>query len=474
MKNHSILALTIMALWAGSAASVQYSGGTGEPNDPYRIASAEDLNDIGNHQEDWDKHFILVNDINLAEYTGTQFKIIGNSITEFTGVFDGNDRRVWNFTWNSTGKDGIGLFGYVGIDGQIKNLGMENVDVNAVNGNSVGGLVGHIRYGTITNCYSSGSVLGNYSVGGLGGVNRGTIANCYSTGSVSGRNYIGGLLGENYYGTITNCYSTGSVLGSWSFVGGLVGENYEGQITNCCSTASVSGDDGIGGLVGWNYYGMVTNCYSAGSVSGDYYASGLVAWNDGTITDCYTNSSVAGGNYVGGLVGHSVGTITNCYSTGIVSGNEIVGGLVGNNIGTITNCYSTGGIMGDNKVGGLVGRNFGTISDCYSTRNVMGDWFVGGLVGNNPDGAVPTASFWDIETSGQSKSAGGTPKTTDEMKTMGTFTDAGWDFVEIWGIGEHQTYPFLRTEPAGDLNHDKKVDLIDRAVLASHWLEGIP
>jgi len=62
-------------------------------------------------------------------------------------------------------------------------------------------------------------------------------------------------------------------------------------------------------------------------------------------------------------------------------------------------------------------------------------------------------------------------KTTAQMQTKSTFTDAGWDFVEIWGIGENQTYPFLRTEPAGDLNYDKKVDFFDLAILASHWLE---
>jgi hypothetical protein len=56
------------------------------------------------------------------------------------------------------------------------------------------------------------------------------------------------------------------------------------------------------------------------------------------------------------------------------------------------------------------------------------------------------------------------------MKKMATFTDAGWDFVEIWGIGENQTYPFLRTEPAGDLSHDKKVDFVDLAIMAMHWL----
>jgi hypothetical protein len=81
-------------------------------------------------------------------------------------------------------------------------------------------------------------------------------------------------------------------------------------------------------------------------------------------------------------------------------------------------------------------------------------------------------SFWDIETSGQLTSAGGIPKTTAEMKTMSMFTEAGWDFVEVWGIGEGQTYPYLRFAPAGDFNYDKMIDLFDLAILSSHWLEN--
>jgi hypothetical protein len=218
------------------------------------------MNAIGAEPNDWDKHFILVNDVNLAQYTGTQFNIIGIDPylgTPFTGVFDGNDHKIWNFTWSSTGRNDIGLFGNLGSGGHIKNLGMENVDVNAVNG-----------------------------------------------------------------------------------------------------------------------------------------------WH----------------------------------------------------------------------VGGLVGTNSGTIRDCYAVATVDGEGCVGGLVGWG--GGKVRYSFWDIETSDQSTSAGGTPKTTIQMKTMSTFTEAGWDFVEVWGIGEGQTYPFLRTEPAGDSNYDKKVDLIDLAILASHWLEG--
>jgi len=58
------------------------------------------------------------------------------------------------------------------------------------------------------------------------------------------------------------------------------------------------------------------------------------------------------------------------------------------------------------------------------------------------------------------------------MKRQSTFTDAGWDFIEIWHIGENQTYPFLRTHLAGDIDHDDIVNFYDLLILASHWLEG--
>ncbi len=62
-----------------------------------------------------------------------------------------------------------------------------------------------------------------------------------------------------------------------------------------------------------------------------------------------------------------------------------------------------------------------------------------------------TDCFWDTQTSGQAASAGGTGKTTAEMQTENTFTDADWDFVDetengtedIWWILEGQDYQRL-------------------------------
>jgi hypothetical protein len=126
----------------------------------------------------------------------------------------------------------------------------------------------------------------------------------------------------------------------------------------------------------------------------------------------------------------------------------------------------------------------GYIYNSYSTGGVQGASHVGGLVGYNEYGDIER-SFWDVQTSGEPNMCGSQDenwatgcdpncgKTTAEMQTKSTFADAGWDFVEIWGIGENQTYPYLRFAPAGDLNHDSRVDLLDFAILAAHWLECI-
>jgi len=175
----------------------------------------------------------------------------------------------------------------------------------------------------------------------------------------------------------------------------------------------------------------------------------LVGNNRGTISNCYVEGgSVSGNGGVGGLVGGTWrGTIANCYAAGCVLRNMEVGGLVGDNRGTITDCYATGSILGHWYVGGLVGYNFqNKIVNCYSIGSVLGDKDVGGLMGHNEAGEV-IDSFWDIDTSGQDWSDGGTGLPTAEMQMQVTFTDVGWDFnTPVWIIGEGVDYPRLLWE----------------------------
>ena len=143
----------------------------------------------------------------------------------------------------------------------------------------------------------------------------------------------------------------------------------------------------------------------------------------------------------------SGGSVNNSYSTGSVVGTVFnVGGLVGGNGGTINNSYSRSDVVGPSEVGGLVGENsnIANITKSYSTGSVTGGNNTGGFVGAN-NGTV-TNSFWDKQTSGTSSSAGGTGKTTAEMKIKSTFESAGWDFSGTWAIypGGNNGYPYLQ------------------------------
>ncbi len=357
--SHVVRAVSILiaACLAAFPAYAKYSGGTGEPNDPYQIATAADLIALGEDPNDYDKHFILTADIDLdpnlpgrkvfdtavigvAGYRGNLF--YGHS---FGGVFDGSGHTISHLTIAGGTSWRLGLFGW--LVGEIKDLGL--IDVN------VSGL--------------------GCDVGGLAARNGGTISHCYSTGWVTGESCVGGLVGTN----------------SVSAPGWV----NPGVISECHSTGVITGKDSVGGLVGDNHWGSITTSYSSGLVSGD----------------------------------------------------SDVGGLVGTNPdGSITASYSTGSVSGTSSIGGLVGWNDGTIATSYSTGSVTGTSDVGGLVGDNYLNSSVTWSFWDVQTSGQTWSAGGTGLTTSEMQTAWSFTC--WVGDRLWTIDEGRDCPRLSWENA--------------------------
>jgi hypothetical protein len=285
-----------------------FSGGTGEPDDPYLVSTYEELNSVGHNPRLMSAHFKLINDIDLA---GIDFHIIGNQAYPFDGVFSGNGHTISNFSYSATNTNNIGLFGYVkGENAEIRDLGLITPETSGKH--AIGTLIGSFNYGTLNGCYTEGgSVTSDWSGGGLvGGNNYGTITNCYSTSNVfgSGINYwqgIGGLLGYNSYGTITNCYTEGGSVSGRRGVGGLVGTN-SGNISSCYSTESVTGSSyDVGGLVGTSFWGSITDCYSTGSVVGYGNVGGLVGFNErgAIITNCYATGNVSSNWSVGGLVG---------------------------------------------------------------------------------------------------------------------------------------------------------------------------
>ena len=121
-------------------------------------------------------------------------------------------------------------------------------------GTYVGGTVG---WGSgdmeIEICFNNGEIMAEskttyVSVGGIvGQMDGGTVSNVYNRGKLSGTSencyYLGGIIGYNY-GMINNCYNAGVVIGQGSSdtqcIGGIVGKNILSEtsgvtckVTNC-------------------------------------------------------------------------------------------------------------------------------------------------------------------------------------------------------------------------------------------------
>jgi hypothetical protein len=387
--------------WFANGKSLDVNDRLSYVNGYYRISSIADFEQLLAFGQDDSLRFRLANDLDLASEPGFY-------IPYLAGEFDGDGYTIANLSFDSDFVSQCGLFGYLAPGGEVSELDVQNVSLDAQNINPdgfccMGGLVG-ISLGTVTNCQATGTVTSQTNqgcTGGLVGSNQGTVSSSHFTGTATGELNVGGLVGGNSYGSVTNSYSSGNVTGEQGYAGGLIGSSY------------------------------------------------------GLVSDSHSDSAVTGGYFIGGLMGHNGGTVTGSYSTGNVNGSTNgVGGLVGWSYGTISDSYSSGDVIGTVYVGGLVGENAGPVSRSYSTGNVTGSEHVGGLVGVIEGVGTVTDSFWDTETTGQSTSAGGTGKTTAEMKDIATFSGAGWNIVTvgnpstrnpayIWNIVNNVTYPFL-------------------------------
>ncbi len=294
----------------GTPAHAQYAGGSGTADDPYLIYTPEQMNAIGADPNDWDKHFQLMADIDLSQYTGTEFNLIGaDAWHAFTGIFDGDNHTIANFSYVSEHGGWVGLFAYVNdSDAEIRNLGLIAPRLDITKGRPgycAGALVGLLSYATITNCYvEGGTVLSKHLAGGLVGT-------------------VGGSIETGDYARLASCHSTCEVVGG-SEAGGLVGSS-DGLITNCYAAGVVTGHDHVGGLVGSGT--AMTGCYADGIVRGNNYVGGLVGWG-GTATNCHARGVVIGNEYVGGLAGAFCSTV-NCYAAAVVLGQSCTGGLKG-------------------------------------------------------------------------------------------------------------------------------------------------
>ena len=84
------ISLLITICLVSLPAQAQYSSGTGDANDPYQIASADDLMLFGETSGDYDKHFILTADIDLDPNLPGRKVFDRAVIPAFFGELNGN------------------------------------------------------------------------------------------------------------------------------------------------------------------------------------------------------------------------------------------------------------------------------------------------------------------------------------------------------------------------------------------------
>ena len=126
-----------------------------------------------------------------------------------------------------------------------------------------------------------------------------------------------------------------------------------------------------------------------------------------------------------------------------VNANSDVGGLVGwNEGGRIRNAYASGFVDGVYRVGGLVGSNKGIVSDSFANGRVVASGeHGGGLVGwsyayqtRHATAVRVIHSYWDSEVVGILLSAGGSLRTTEQLR-LPTAPGLLGETFEIWDTG---------------------------------------
>jgi len=233
-----VLALLIPLCFLSLRGYGKYGGGSGATTEPYQIATAEDLILLSESPDDYNKHFVLVDDISLnpKSYRFMQAVIApdANSIeagfqgSSFSGSLDGNHHVIRLMTIgervNRADGDYLGLFGAIAPAGRVQRLGLVRASITGAEDVTVMGLLAARSAGTIHQCFALGTVEDKAEA-------------------------IGGLVGHMTGGTIDQCFARASV-GTGGSSGGLVGLLDNGKIANCYSTFRVMGGDAAGGLVG--------------------------------------------------------------------------------------------------------------------------------------------------------------------------------------------------------------------------------
>lgn len=313
--------LMAMNAFTVGVAETVFAGGSGTAEDPYQIATAEQLNAVINALS---ASYILTADIDLAGQVWSPIGVIEFDANDptgeapvlekaFSGVFDGDGHTISNYS--VAGSMCAGLFGVV-AQGTVKDLTLKNAHVQ---GNVMSAAaIGYAWNTTVDNV----DLVGGSSVTGV-------------VENEQAPNMLAGIVGAGMDSSLKNCDVSGctltmntlpdaAMLTSNAHDVGLLG----GGLENCVLKACTVSDSSI--LVDGPY------CFGIGGLSG-------CAMLAESVSNCsVTNVGVTVGEHaylVGGMLGYTgrdgdaLTDVTNCSASEVAitvgADSSRVGGLIG-------------------------------------------------------------------------------------------------------------------------------------------------
>ena len=338
----------------GTDGDMLFAGGSGSAEDPWKIATAEQLDRI---RDDLTGHYTLIGDIDLSGYEnwmpiGTfqprsdapEDAEVPHPDYAFTGTFDGAGHTISNLTISCEAPMGAGLFGCAsGTESNAASIGHFTLkDVNVSGFYLVGGAVGlQFMNCPVSDIHLEGDnkLTGMQGIGGIVGTGFDLISDCSATADVivSGDDgaCAGLIAGGTTMSSIKNCQVTGGRItaegnATWGF-GALCGAPWgAAEITDCKVSGTmitVNGENNrlVGGLVGFGGTydpeapAQITGCTvedvtitvsettdSVGGLigAGKEMMEGSDQMSSFIISDCAVSGSISGGgNYVDAVVG---------------------------------------------------------------------------------------------------------------------------------------------------------------------------
>ena len=195
-----------------------------------------DTNQDGQPDAPRDGHYVLTADIDmgpLMESVGKAITAASGEETEgwmpplsgnksenadktdgwFKGQIDGQYHTISNLRICRIDEKYAALVGYLGDETftspSIRNLGLADVTIE---GKKTCGAFAGVSYGTIENCFATGTVKAKETTGGLVGKCEGPVRNCLSYMKVKAKELTGGLAGSiETGGAVENCFVGGSL-----------------------------------------------------------------------------------------------------------------------------------------------------------------------------------------------------------------------------------------------------------------------